>query len=645
MSKSVGRQEHDLSGRWLFQIDRSDLGETGKWFARAYDRRGWRTVRVPGAWDFYTPELKDYEGVAWYAVEIPASAVKPERHQRLVFNSVHNHARVWVNGRFLGEHWGGYLPFELDFTRAARPGRKQLLVLRVDNAPKPDWLPGNIDRIVEWVQYGGILRSVKLLSTARTYLSDFYIYAVPRGTGARVTYDVEIANTAAADFRGRIEVAIKPASPELRPPSDSSSGQWRVSLPAIARQLPDEGGISCETALRPPARTIGGSSSCETGCVLKATAEIACRRGSQTRRRLRVDLPRAKLWSPETPALYKAEATLISGGRKTDAVADRFGVRTIEAKDGKILLNGQPLAIRGFNRYDEMGAYGPNPPDAAIRADLLRIKQVGANLLRTHYPQDPGHHRLMDEIGLLLMEEIPLNWWRLPAETELGKKTSARERVIMDRVIIRRAEEALAQMIRRDRTHPCVVIWSLCNECGTNTASGISAMRRLLKRTRKLDPTRLATFVAAENVASHKAFADADIVCTNIYRGKGIPYITGFPLGVYEGAARNLKERQECWPGKPLLVTEFGNESIPGFHGRHRFTEEHHAEYLQSMWRAIRQVPGVAGAVVWAWADYRHQRKMCSYHGPFGFYGVVSSDRKEKAAYRMIRKLWQTGNA
>ncbi|MDD5679087.1 MAG: glycoside hydrolase family 2 TIM barrel-domain containing protein [Kiritimatiellae bacterium] len=591
MSKPVLRQEHDLNGLWSFQIDQDNVGEKKKWFAPKHDRRAWRKVSVPGAWDFYTPELKDYEGVAWYAVELPASMVNQALHQRLIFTAVHNHARVWLNGRFIGEHWGWYMPFVLDFSRAARPGRKQVLVLRVDNMSKKvpvDFLPGTAGP--EWVQYGGILQGVKLVSTAKAYLSDLYIHAVPHGAGARIACVVEVTNTGATDFQGRVEVKV---------------------------------------AVK--------------GRVFKAAAEIVCRRRSKVRRRLALDLPRVTLWSPDTPALYDARAALVSARGIEDTVADRFGVRTIAVQGTQILLNGRPLVIKGFNRYDELGAYGTTVPEAAIRQDLLLLKRSGANLIRTHYPPSAVNLRLMDEIGLLLLEEIPLNWW-IP-DTKPGQPLTVR-----DRRIVRRAEETLAQMVRRDRNHPCLVIWSMSNECGTTTEPGNAAMLRLLRRAKKLDPARLVTFVTDRDLTAQSAFSEADIVCTNTYFGlftNRALDIDEFKEKTYLPTLEHLGKQVAFWPAKPHLITEWGTHSLPGFHGRHRFTEEYHAEYLRTVWRAIRETPGIAGGVIWCWSDYHHQRDFCPkgysamFQAPYGPYGVVSIARKPKAAYWMIRKLWR----
>src|SRR5206468_3218633 len=105
-------------------------------------------------------------------------------------------------------------------------------------------------------------------------------------------------------------------------------------------------------------------------------------------------LPRARLWSPGQPALYDMRVRLFDGSRERDAVTERFGVRSIEARGRELLLNGRPLRIRGVNRYNEFPGRGAVAGEAAIRADLQAVKASGANLVRVHFPQTPATLRI-----------------------------------------------------------------------------------------------------------------------------------------------------------------------------------------------------------------------------------------------------------
>jgi beta-glucuronidase len=568
-----------LSEGWLFQPDPHGIGDTQRWERPDFDRSGWRPVPVPMAWDHYDPVMDGYEGVGWYALALPADRVVPGAWQRLRFGRANHRATVWIGGQKAGENLTGYLPFEIAASPWLTPGRAAWLVVRVENGTRYDWLPGT--KTVEWVQYGGLLEPVELLTTAPAHVAHVSIRAAPRGGDGRVAVLVEVENASDAPFAGRVRFEA------------------------------DDRAVEAEARVQ-----------------ANATASVA----------LELVLPKARLWSLEAPVLYDARVRLFDARSEVDSVADRFGVRSIEAKGRQILLNGRPLRIRGVNRYDEFPGRGPVADEAAIRADLEAVKAAGANLVRIHYPQAPAHLRIADEIGLLYMEEVPLNWWRaswhppVPPEFENDR-------------IIDLAEKALEQMVRRDGNHPSLVVWSMANECQTADELGIRAMERLLRRAKALDPSRLATYVANRSEEENRAFALADLVAVNLYFGMFEEPVAR-DLGeieerVYVPTRRRLGEIARFFVDKPIVLTEFGTIGITGSGGDVRFSEDYQAAYVSAVWRAIEAVPDVSGGVVWCWADYRHRRgftnEFPTYFGPFG---LVTFDRRPKKAHAALHALW-----
>lgn len=569
-----------LSEGWLFQPDPHDVGASRGWHRPDFDRSGWRPVTVPRAWDHYDPAMDGYEGVGWYALRLPADRVVPAAWQRLRFGRANHRAAVWIDGERAGESLNGYLPFEIAASPRLKPGRPAWIVVRVENGARYDWLPGSTT--VEWVQYGGLLEPVELLTTAPSHIAHVSIRGTPQGEAGRVEVMVEVHNAAAAPFTGRVRF--------------------------------EAGGQAVQRAMRVEP---------------DATSSIA----------LHLLLPKARLWSPETPEMYEAAVRLFDAGRETDLVAERFGVRSIATHGRQILLNGRPLRIRGVNRYDEFPGRGPVVDEATIRADLEAVKATGANLVRTHYPQAPSHLRIADEIGLLYMEEVPLNWWRATMHSPVPAEFDN------DRVIDL-AEQALVQMVRRDGNHPSIVAWSVANECQTADDRGIRAMERLLRRAKALDPTRLVTYAANTAVERNRAFALADLVAVNLYFGMWNGPVAG-GLGeieerVHAPTRRRLTELARHFGEKPILVTEFGTIGIPAVGGDLRFSEDYQAAYVAAVWRAIRAVPEVSGGLVWSWADYRHRRGFTNdfptYFGPFG---IVTLDRRPKKAHAVLRALWR----
>ena len=236
------------------------------------------------AWDFYDPVMDGFEGVGWYALELPADRVAPGAWQRLRFNRANYRATVWIDGQKAGENLNGYVPFEIAASPFLKPGRPAWIVVRVENGTRWDWLPGSTT--VEWVQYGGLLEPVELLTTAPAHVAHVSVRATPRGADGRVQAVVEVVNAAA-----------------LRSQEACGSSRGGRSVEAEARVAP------------------------------KATASVP----------LELDLPDARMWSPEAPALYEAKVRLVGAGG-----GGRFGRRP---------ASGCVRSRRGGGRFCSTGVH------------------------------------------------------------------------------------------------------------------------------------------------------------------------------------------------------------------------------------------------------------------------------------------------
>jgi len=572
------RQTTGISAGWRFTVDIEKIGEAEQWFREDFGHSAWSRIVVPRAWALHEEAMWGYEGVGWYAVKIPPSVAAPSRVQTLRFGRVMYHTKVWLNGEPLGENIGGYLPFEFDVTGKLRPNRDNTLVLRVDNKPRLQWLPAA--RNIEWMQYGGILEPVVIETTARTAITDLAVRAVPAGTGATVDCEVEIASREAVGRTLTLRLAVA-----------SATQSTRLRLEA----------------------------------------------GQTARQRMVLTLPNAQRWSPQTPFLYTLVASLEDGGGTVDAVSTRFGVRKIETRGRDILLNGEPLYVKGVNRYDEYGRYGVNPPRELVAADLKRMKSAGVNFVRVHFPQSPELISLYDEMGFLMMEEVTINWW--------GNGFSGQGDEVQHAGILDYAIPFLERMVRRDKNHPSIVFWSMCNESATDTEVGIHVMRTLIRRARQLDPSRLVTFVLATRESSpHRAFEDADFVAVNVYvggyKGRRARHVAEVRELIAPAAEEYLRRQVAAWPNKPVLVTEFGTPGIPGIHGDTSHTEEYQAALLEQVWSAITNCKEVSGGVMWSWADYFHRPNFIKY-AAFGPYGAVTVDRRPKLALQSLVKMYQ----
>ena len=575
------RKAFDITTNWQFQVDAYNLGKAEKWYSEDFNCSDWTEVTVPKAWDLYDEGLWGYEGIGWYASVFNTPDIDEDHIVRLEFARVNYHSEIWLNGKFLGENLGGYLPFDFYITDFLNKSGNNKIIMRVDNRLREEWLPAT--QQVEWVQYGGILGPVKLSNCPKLYISDICINAVPEKSGAIVTAEVEITNlkNKSEKFDLRLKIPV-PGNPAL---------------------------------------------------VMEKT-QIRCPAGKSKKIKFELNLPQAECWSPENPCLYRLSVNIKQSKNIIDGLSERFGVRKIEVKGTGILLNGKPLFIKGVNRYDEYGKFGPNPPKKMLVKELREMKSAGVNLVRTHYPQSPELISLFDEMGILMMEELPLNWWGIDFYGNKCNQSAA---------ILHQAQKELAGLIKRDKNHPSIIIWSMANECKTDSPVGIKVLRKLLRETKCLDKTRLATFVAQSDTQGHQAFEDADLICYNMYLGS----LSGelcyhkdkLNKCVKIPSIAHMKKQHAHFPDKPKLITEFGCRAIKNISGDLHLSEDFQSAYLENAWKAIRECEYVSGCVLWAWADYYHHKK---FHGftVFGPYGVVTVDRKPKKALLALKRMY-----
>jgi beta-galactosidase/beta-glucuronidase len=561
-----------LSDNWRFQPDIANIGEKERWFDK--DLSNWGTVSVPEAWDCYEEALWGYEGIGWYTTIIRPDDFAAGKKVELSFDRVMYYSKVWLNGDYLGENIGGYLPFDFDITAHLKPGLDNKLVIRVDNKPRIEWLPASPQ--IEWMQYGGILGPVKLISKSPVSISDLTVITTPEKEGARINCFVDIANETGQEEEIQLEIRI--------------AGKSGIANKKV---------------------TYG----CKPGQTGKISMELI--------------LDKAELWSPASPVLYKATASLTKKDTLLDDYSCLIGIRKVSVDGSSILLNGKPLTIMGVNRYDEYGKFGPNVPESLLRKELALMKSIGINTIRVHYPQSPGLLSLYDEYGFMMLEEVPLNWW--------GWYGGSQHLDILDQ-----AKPALTKIIARDKNHPCVIIWSMGNECATDNETGITVMRELLKLAKSLDPTRPATFVTALDPAGHLAYDEADVVCINkyngIFSGKDCEHVDEIDSLGFKPFVKELTQHLKSI-SKPVIITEFGSQGIKDIHSDIRYSEEFQAAYIEQIWKGIRSVPGVSGGVLWCWADYYHRKYLITYN-TYGPYGVVTVDRKPKKSLEALARMY-----
>jgi hypothetical protein len=380
----VRRRRIDLDGQWEFFPDPAQrlapatLGRDG--MARA--------IRVPGPWQAQFDDLRDYSGIAWYrrqftlppdAGDAAADAADADAVEILHFGAVDYHAIAWLNGCRVGEHEGGYLPFELDVTGAIRRDAPNELVVRVldpgnDEETLPEYPFAEIPHGKQsWYgPIGGIWQSVHLERRPAVHLQRLRV--TPEVAEARIRVRVCLSAPSGAGAEIRFTV-VDPAG---------HARDHRMPLP------PGE-----------------------------AAPELV------------VPVPAPMLWDTATPNLYRLEAALLGGPddpEPRDTASTSFGMRTIAtSSSGHLLLNGRILYLRGAldqDYYPEL-IYTPFS-DAELDAQFAQAKHMGLNCLRTHIKiTDPRYYDAADRAGILIWTELP-NWQEL---TEAAKRR-ARETLL-----------------------------------------------------------------------------------------------------------------------------------------------------------------------------------------------------------------------
>jgi beta-galactosidase/beta-glucuronidase len=554
-----------LVGEWRFATDRENQGENEKWFATDHDDSSWTVVDVPHTWSVME-ENWDYEGVAWYRRSFSIPVEASLAHLRLRFDAVYYKATVWLNGEYLGEHEGGYTPFEFDVSRIAETSTDNIVAVRVDNERRADRIP---DDFFDWWPYGGIARDVSLEVTDNVYISRQQIVAVPNivawdeADTATVTTTIIVNNASSEIFTGTLTSDV----------SDEATGE--SALEAV---------LSTFVGVPP---------------------------GESVEVELEANISGPKLWHFDHPNLYLWTASLAKqGGKAVHTAKDIFGIRLVELKDAQFLLNGEPVRMVGMTRHADSVEYGLAEPVFVMAADYDDMKRLNMVLSRpVHYPQHEYILDYCDRNGILLVPEIPA--WQIEA-SHLGNQDT-----------LATAKQQLGEMILTGFNHPSIWAWSVGNEIDSHVQPGHNYVRELATLANELDPNRPLGFASFRLYADQEDDATAltDFVFMNEYCGSW--------GGPKRGLDEALDRIHELWPDKVVIISEYGLEAgwtsawwmgdtsgmnTPEYYyiepGVPPYSEDVYAQRHQLILEQMdtfRSKPFVAGAIFWTYQDYRSE--------------------------------------
>lgn len=339
---------------------------------------------------------------------------------------------------------------------------------------------------------------------------------------------------------------------------------------------------------------------------------------------------REQLWHPDRPRLHRLDAELRRGGALVDRYTLQAGLRTVTVDADRLLLNGAPVELRGFGRHEDFPVLGRGAVPALAARDLLLMRELGANSLRTaHYPCDEETLDIADRLGLLVIAETPAVglYFAAAGVPRAGEDLARRQELAL---------RFVAELVARDRNRACVIAWSVANEPRMNYPGAAAALGELCGAARALDATRPVGY--ATDLPGSPGLEAADVVFLNAYPGW---YHLPADLDAAESALGGQLDRIHERHAKPIVITEFGADAIPGSHADPPalWSEEYQAELIERLIRVARQRPFVAGAHVWAFADFATAQAT---HRPqsLNYKGVFTRDRQPKLAARRLRALW-----
>lgn len=546
-----------LNGDWSFKYLPGQAPAADAGFASAQlNGSGWSTIPVPANWElhgFAEPVYGDHlkEGLGLYRRSFRVPAAWRGQKVFLRFEGVAYGYELWVNGKKAGVSTASaFNRHTFDVTDFLLPGREADNVLAVRVATRPHGVEFDLND--DW-SLSGIYRDVTLFAVPPTHVQDY------------------TAATRLVDGKAELSLDVVVSS---------ADGKVRARL------------------IDPDGRTVSDT-------ILPRTAA--------TRHAAVIRVAALRLWSAETPSLYRLQLTLSKGGRTLQTVDERIGLREVSIADGMLLLNGRPIKLRGVNHHDLDPRTGRAVTEAQMRQDLALMKRANVNYLRTsHYPPHPRLLELCDEMGLYVMDEVSIGH----GEKNLDKH-EYRENILA------RVEPT----IMRDKNRPSVLIWSIGNENPINDAELEAG--RLAKG---LDPTRPITYPKigsyfAANYERIPAFADIHAP----------HYPSNATLKGYTGKLK-----------RPAILTEYA-------HALGLATDR-----MQEQWDLIQASPTFAGGSIWHFHDQgilrtsekpvdTAKRTQVAWLDPHRYYdtngldgadGLTYADRTPQVDYWQMRKVY-----
>lgn len=586
---TLTRRRISMDGMWKFCLDEKAVGEKEGWMDGI---PGEEMIPVPASFqDFYTEkDIREYTGDFWYETDFFVPGEWEGREILLRFGAATHRASVYVNGILITEHKGGFLPFSAKVTTVVRYNSYNKVVVKVNNELNCTNLP-----------CGETITLPNGKKMSKPYF-DFFNYAGLQ----RSVYLLALPGESIVDFD--LDYAIHGKNAE------------------VSYQIRTNGEHAVQLALF----------DAKGHCVAQKDGKEGV-----------LYVENARLWQVRNAYLYRLRIRIMDGEELIDEYEQEIGIRTVKVEGTDILINGEPVYLKGFGKHEDSDIVGRGFSIGIMKRDFELMKWIGANSFRTsHYPYSEEIYQMADREGFLIIDEVPavgmfqslMNFM----EASTGKQTAFFEKETTP-VLLKAHLRAIEEMIARDKNHPSVVAWSLLNEPETTNEAAVPYFKEVFDLANKLDmQKRPRTFALIMNSLPDtcKCYQFSDIIALNRYYGwymKG-----GYEISVAEELFRKeMNAWKEKKLNKPFIFTEYGADTLASEHKLPSvmWSQEYQDEYLKMTHEVFDSYDFIKGEQIWNFADFQTTEGIMRVNG--NKKGVFTRQRQPKDIAYKLKERWE----
>lgn len=583
------RKVLDLSGMWRFQFDVDSKAAEEQW---KYGLPEADLIPVPSSFNdvFTDKEKREFAGDIWYETDLYVPSEWEGRHLELRFSGVTNHAAVYVNGDFVGDHTGGYTPFSVVIHDLIDVNKKNKVVVKVSNLFDDYTLPiGKTSSMndgrkmvkvhADYYHYAGIPRPVKLVALPQEHVTDFSVGFELDASDANVSYSVETTG----DHEVEVEV-------------------FDESQQSVA---------------------------------------------SSTGKENELFIKNARLWKPLDAYLYRFFIRIYQEGALVDEYFEDIGIRTVTVQGNTLYINENPVYLQGFYKREDSELHGAGMNPAVLKRDFELMKWSGANFLSTaDFPHCEELYQMADREGFLVINSIPGSGLKKVKpdffEMMAGKREedSFFNREKVQTKTKQSHKNVVEEVIGRDKNHASVIAWNLMTEPDASDAYIVDYAKDIFAYAHELDKQkrpRTALLPMGSTPENNHLYSFCDMISLNSADGWD-------ELGGYEASDAEMafEEVLDGWKTvhKPVLITIKGVESLNGEAKLPsvQWSESYQLEILAMVERVTKDLPYVVGKQI-SFADFQVAEGLTAVD--LNRSGVFTRNRQPKMAAYVLRNKWK----